>query len=101
MAADWPQFLGPNRNGVSPETGLLTTWPREGPPRVWEKQVGAGLSGPVIAGDWLILHHRVGDNEVVLCLDAATGAERWLHASPTEYQNDLGVPHDEGPRSTP
>ena len=39
-----------NRNGTSPETGLLAAWPKEGPPKVWEKQVGEGYSGPVVAG---------------------------------------------------
>src|SRR5262245_8152060 len=49
-AADWPQFLGPLRNGVSAETGLLQSWDEQGPPLVWEKQVGEGHSGPVVAG---------------------------------------------------
>jgi outer membrane protein assembly factor BamB len=100
-ASDWPQFLGPERNGVSPETGVRTSWPREGPPRLWEKSVGTGLSGPVVAGQRIILHHRQGDEEIVLCLDAATGKEHWHAASPTNYENDLRVPGDTGPRSTP
>jgi outer membrane protein assembly factor BamB len=100
-AADWPQFRGPQRNGISDETGLLTTLPRGGPPVLWQKAVGAGLSGPVVAGERLILHHRVGDEEVVVCLNAATGAELWKFAYPTVYQDDLGVPGDVGPRSTP
>ena len=78
VAADWPQFLGPTRNGVSAETGLLATWPKSGPPVLWEKDVGDGYSGPVIAGDRLILFHRIGDSEIVECLDAASGKERLL-----------------------
>jgi outer membrane protein assembly factor BamB len=100
-AADWPQLLGPQRNGISAETGLLQSWPPQGPPVLWEKAVGAGLSGPVVAGPRLILCHRRGDRELVTCFDAATGAERWQFAYPTTYTNDLGVPDDEGPRSTP
>jgi outer membrane protein assembly factor BamB len=100
-AADWPQFLGPERNGVSAETGLRQTWPSQGPPVLWEKKVGAGLSGPVVAGARLILFHRLADREVVACLDAASGAEHWQFPYPTAYTDDLGVPHDEGPRATP
>src|SRR5919109_1359124 len=70
---DWPQLLGPGRNGTCAETGLLRSWPKEGPPLVWEKQIGAGFSGPVVAAERLILFHRVGDEEVVVCLEAATG----------------------------
>src|SRR5438876_5663616 len=49
-AEDWPQFLGPKRNGVSTETGLNLQWTKDGPPRVWSKKIGEGYSGPVIAG---------------------------------------------------
>lgn len=98
-AADWPQFLGPNRNCTSPETGLAQSWPKGGPPRLWEREVGEGYSGPVIAGDRLILFHRMGDNEVVECLDAASGKGRWKFPYPTRYEDDLGKGN--GPRSTP
>ena len=98
-AADWPQFLGPNRDGSSPETGLLQAWPEKGPPLLWQKDVGEGYSGPVIAGGKLILFHRVGDKDVVACLDAATGKERWKFAYATAYQDELGK--GDGPRATP
>ncbi len=97
--ADWPQFLGPARNATSPETGLLASWPRKGPPVAWEKEVGEGFSSPVVAGGRLILFHRVDDDEVVECLDAATGKEIWKHKTPTAYQDPLGKGN--GPRSTP
>lgn len=99
VAADWPQFLGPERNGISAEKDLLFAWPKMGPPVLWEKQVGSGLSGPAIAGGRLLLFHRVGDREVVQCLDAASGADIWQHAYPTAYQDDFGK--DDGPRATP
>src|SRR5262249_46534384 len=99
LGADWPQFLGPQRNGVSTETGLLQTWDTKGPPVLWQKDVGEGFSAPVIAGDRLILFHRVGDEEVVECLDAATGERKWKHTDPTEYRDPLGK--GDGPRSTP
>ena len=85
-AADWPQFLGPTRNGVSTETGLTATWPKKGPPVVWDKEVGEGYSGPVVVGDRVILFHRVGDEEVVECMNAADGATKWKKGYPTKYQ---------------
>jgi outer membrane protein assembly factor BamB len=98
-AGDWPQFLGPSRNGVSNETGLLRSWPKEGPPVLWEKKIGGGFSGPAIAGERLILFHRIGDEEVTQCLDAATGNERWTFRYATAYQDDFRF--DDGPRATP
>jgi outer membrane protein assembly factor BamB len=98
-AADWPQFRGPDRSGISPETGLPSAWPREGPPLIWEKKVGPGYSGPVVAGGRLILFHRVGDKEVVECLDAGSGKGRWQFSYPTAYVDDFGK--GDGPRSTP
>jgi outer membrane protein assembly factor BamB len=98
-AADWPQFLGPARNGISPETGLLSAWPKAGPPQLWEKSIGEGFSGPVVVGERLILFHRVGDNDVVVCLDPANGKEQWQFAYPTQFRDDFGK--GDGPRSTP
>jgi outer membrane protein assembly factor BamB len=97
--ADWPQFLGPERNNTSAETGLALKWPKEGPRVLWDREVGDGFSGPVIASDRLILFHRVGDQEVVECLDAATGKQHWKYAYDTRYRDDFGK--GDGPRSTP
>lgn len=99
FGADWPGFLGPHRNGVSAETGLLQTWPKQGPPLLWERPVGEGYSAPVIAGKRLILFHRVGDEEVVEALDAVTGKDGWKFTYPTNYVDDFGKGN--GPRSTP
>ena len=70
---DWPKFLGPQGNNVSRETGLLQKWPAEGPPVLWDKAVGTGYSAPSVLGKRLVLHHRVGDEEIVQCFDATTG----------------------------
>src|SRR5262245_9713541 len=85
-AADWPQFLGPNRDRHSAEKGLVQRFPRDGPKVLWEKNVGEGYSSPVVAGDRLILFHRVGDEDVVECLDAATGKEKWTFKYETKYE---------------
>jgi len=99
VAGDWPQFLGPTRNNLCPETGLLASFPARGPKVLWEKTVGEGYSAPVIAGDRLILFHRVGKKDLVECLDAATGKPKWSFEYETEYEDRLGKGN--GPRSTP
>jgi outer membrane protein assembly factor BamB len=98
-AHDWPQFLGPQRNGVYAGPPLETTWPAAGPKKLWQKTIGTGFAGPVVAGDRLILFHRVNDEEVVDALEARTGAPRWHYAYRTAYRDDFGF--DEGPRAVP
>jgi outer membrane protein assembly factor BamB len=66
---------------------------------VWRKTVGSGFAGPAVAGNRLILFHRVGNEEVVESLDAATGMPQWRYAYPTTYHDDFGF--DEGPRAVP
>jgi outer membrane protein assembly factor BamB len=99
QAEDWPQFLGPNRNGATAETNLASSWPKEGPPILWQRNVGQGFSGLVVKAGKLILFHRTGDKETVECLDARTGKEIWKGDYPTTYRDDFGF--DEGPRATP
>lgn len=99
FGADWPQFLGPSRNGSSPETAPAP-WPDSGPAIRWSRPVGAGFSGPVVVGDRVVLHHRRNDEEVIECFDNAhAGESLWRHATPTSYHDDFGF--DEGPRATP
>ncbi len=98
-AGDWPQFLGPDGNAISKETGILHSWPTNGPTRVWSKAVGTGYSAPSILGSQLVLHHRVGDQEIVQSMEVATGRETWKHGYPTAYQDPYG--YNNGPRCTP
>ena len=97
LAADWPQFLGPNRNGSTPVR--VDPWPVTGPRRLWKQAIGAGFSGPVIRADRVIIFDREGDAERVRSLDLATGEARWTHRAPTGYVDGFGF--DNGPRSTP
>jgi outer membrane protein assembly factor BamB len=97
--SDWPQYLGPTRNGVYSGTPLAKAWPAGGPRKVWQKSIGQGLAGPVVAGDRVLLFHRVAKEEVVEALDARTGEARWRYAYPTAYRDDFGF--DEGPRAVP
>lgn len=99
IAADWPQFLGPGRNGVYPGPPLGETWGAAGPRVVWRRQVGAGLSGPVVVQNRVVLFHRVENREVVEAIDAASGKTLWQYGYPTTYRDDFGF--DEGPRAVP
>ncbi len=100
QASDWPQFLGPTRNGIYPGTNLAATWPKDGPPVVWQKAVGQGYSGPVVAHGKLILFHRRGGEEIVEALDARDGKPLWTFPYPTSHV-DQYPSGDTGPRGTP
>lgn len=77
FSADWPQFRGPDRNGISTETGLLKQWPEKGPPLLWTfDQAGVGFSGPAVVGDRVYLSGGRGDSEFVFALDGQ-GKELW------------------------
>ncbi|OAI38926.1 hypothetical protein AYO40_01430, partial [Planctomycetaceae bacterium SCGC AG-212-D15] len=76
-AADWPQFLGPQRNGSSPETGLLAQWDAKGPKVVWKVPGGPGHAQVAVVGGRAYTLVERGGDEVVLALDAATGKEIW------------------------
>jgi outer membrane protein assembly factor BamB len=96
---DWPCFMGPTHDGVSAETNLVTSWPEAGPPVVWKMDVGASYSAPSIVKRAMFLFHRVRNEEVLECLDAATGTPRWKAAYPTGYVDRYG--YNGGPRCTP
>jgi outer membrane protein assembly factor BamB len=96
---DWPQFLGPARNGSYAGPPLAEAWGAAGPKVLWRKQVGQGFAGPAVVGNRVILFHRVGNEEVVESLDAASGNSIWRYAYRTTYRDDFGF--DEGPRAVP
>jgi len=98
-ASDWPQFLGPARDGVYAEADLADSWPKEGPPVTWQKKIGQGFSSPAVSSGKLILFHRLADKEIVECLDANDGKSLWTRDYPASYHDDFGF--DEGPRATP
>lgn len=96
---DWPQFLGPRRDGTYAGTNLASAWPKEGPPTLWRKEVGQGFSGPVAAGGKVLVFHRVGDKETLECLEGTTGQRAWLFDYATTYRASYVA--DAGPRATP
>jgi outer membrane protein assembly factor BamB len=97
---DWPRFLGPTANGISAERDpLLDNWPTNGPPVLWEKNIGAGYSAPSVREGLLVVHDRGGDEERVNCLEAASGKPIWRYAYPSHFVDPYG--YNNGPRSTP
>ena len=98
-AADWPQLLGPDRDGIYNGPALAEDWDGDGPPVLWRQEVGAGLSGPVVVDGRVILFHRVRDREVVEAFDEESGASLWQYDYATTYRDDFGF--DEGPRAVP
>ena len=99
FAADWPEFLGPQRDNTSPETGLLNQWPSEGPPIVWQRDIGTGYSAPSVRGGLLVLHHRVGNKERVEAMDALTAKPVWVYEYTSNFQDPYG--YNNGPRCAP
>lgn len=96
-AGEWPQFLGPQRNGISAEKGLLDEWPAGGPKEVWRVEGGVGMSGLAIReGRLLTLVQRSGKQWLV-AHDAKQGTPLWQTALAPEYRNAMG----DGPRATP
>lgn len=96
FAGDWPQFRGPDQDGISNET-VRTTWPETGPPVVWRSPLGEGYSGiSEVDGRLYTLYGKGGDTWAV-CLDANTGKEIWRYRLDAHYRDGQG----NGPRSTP
>ena len=95
---NWPQWRGPNRDGISKETGLLKQWPADGPPLVWKATgAGRGYSSFSIANGKLYTMGLRGNREFVIAFDIATGKEAWATAHGSAFHNDRG----DGPRGTP
>src|SRR5688572_10291386 len=97
-AADWPQWRGPDRNGISPETKWSDAWPAAGPKVAWKAQVGLGYSSFVVAGGRAVTAGHADEKDTVFCFDVNTGKEVWKHS----YPSDLGDKYfDGGTTGTP
>jgi outer membrane protein assembly factor BamB len=112
-ADDWPQWMGPKRDGVWRETGILDRFPEGGPKVRWRKPIGPGYSGPAIIGDRVYITERVTEkpllkdgfaktamagSERTSCLDLKTGALIWKHEYDCPY---VKISYPTGPRTTP
>ena len=113
-ADDWPQWLGPQRDGVWRETGLVEKFPEGGPKLLWRMPLGPGYTGPAVANGRVFVLDRVvtkdarvptnpfnsqaiPGSERILCFDAKTGAQQWVHEYPCTYRMIYPL----GPRCTP
>ena len=95
---DWPQWRGPDRTGVSRETGLLRQWPKAGPPQVWvTPNLGAGYGSLAVRGDRIFVQGMRNRQSVVTALNRADGKPVWVRILGPARDNDRGP----GPRSTP
>ena len=101
VGADWPQFGGPQRNFAASPLALGATWPAAGPRALWRRPLGEGYSAISVASARLFTMYRRGDEEVVVALDAATGATAWEHASTATFSSEYDMQHGPGPHATP
>ncbi len=97
--SDWPGFLGPSHDGTSPETGILTKWPKDGLRKVWECPLGLGYAPPTVAAGKLYHFDRFGENTRLTCRNAETGEVVWKFEYPMAYEDFYG--YDSGPRACP
>ena len=112
VADEWPQWMGPDRDNVWKETGLIDKFPADGPKILWRASVAGGYAGPAVVGDNVFVTDYVTSDNVkvanfqrqeftgterVLCLDEATGAVKWKHEYPVKYT----LSYPAGPRCTP
>lgn len=112
QADDWPQWMGPQRDNVWREEGLLEAFPAGGPKIVWRTALAGGYAGPAVSGGKLVITDYVTSDDVkvanfernestgierVLCLDEKTGEELWRHEYPVKYT----ISYPAGPRCTP
>src|SRR5262245_12130728 len=97
-AADWPQFRGPDRTGISKESGLLKEWPKDGPKLLWtHEDTGIGYAGPSIVGDRLYIMGSDGDKEYLYAINVKDGKRAWKAEVGDHFSNPWGS----GPRGTP
>jgi len=113
VADDWPQWMGPNRDDVWAEPGIIEAFPEGGPKILWRRPVHGGFAGPAVVGGKVYVtdyQKASGDakpaptkrndlqgKERILCLDARTGNELWKH----EYEREYTISYPAGPRCTP
>src|SRR5262245_46539478 len=100
QAADWPAWRGADRSGVSPETGLLKEWPKDGPKQVWKiNGMGIGYSSPAVVGNRINVVGSKGDDEMAFALNSADGKQLWATKIGPVAKGP--PPYYPGPRATP
>ena len=99
-AQNWPQIMGPNRNGVAENESLLKSFPKDGLKKIWSHSIGQGYAGPVVSGDRVIVFHRVRSQQLVECLSLKDGSTYWKTELPAKYRSG-GIDPDTGPKAVP
>jgi outer membrane protein assembly factor BamB len=97
IAADWPQWLGPKRNGHAASGETLTVEAIRQPKVLWKISIGGGFSSPILVKDRIVYMDENGSKEVAHCVDAATGKELWKTEISNRFNDEWGA----GPRATP
>ncbi len=95
---DWPGFRGPERDARLTGVRIATDWSKHPPKLLWKQRVGPGWSSFAVVGSHLYTQEQRGDAEVVVCYDADTGKELWLHRDSDRFTEPVG---GAGPRATP
>ena len=98
-ATDWPQLFGPTRTSNAADQAVDLVWGANGPRQQWSIEVGTGYGSPVVSRDHVVFNHRIGDEEIVQCVDSTDGQTIWTHRYPTTFVCD--VEYSDGPYSTP
>lgn len=99
LAGDWPQILGPNRNGIANAEQIAERWDGGKPKQVWDARIGSGFSGVAVAGGTAVLFHREKGYDKLTAFDAASGEGKWSTSFSSTFQPQ--IVEDNGPRATP
>jgi outer membrane protein assembly factor BamB len=97
----WPQWGGPTRDFNVPDARLAASWPREGPRRVWSRELGDGYSAILADGERLYTMFRRGDQNVATALDPATGKAVWEQPMDATPVSGMFLDYGKGPNATP
>lgn len=95
---DFPQFLGPNRNGTIQGVGLARDWDARAPRELWRTEIGDGWASFAVWGDFAVTQEQRGDEEWVTAYELGTGQMRWSHSDEVRFDKTIG---GVGPRATP
>lgn len=101
LAGDWPQILGPQRDGVAAGEKLPQSWPAAGPAVVWRTPLGEGYAGPAVVGSRVVVFHRVAEGERLEAFDRDSGKSLWRQDFPATYRGGYDPNGDTGPRCVP
>ena len=98
---DWPGFRGPNRDNRLTGVRIATDWQKHPPRLLWKHRIGPGWSSFAVVGDWLYTQEQRGQEEMVVCYDAATGEQSWEHGDAVRFDEAVARPRPAGHADVP